>query len=135
VTSGHVYHKDNIIFGKGYSEAYKKEKEIGHAPRIVIDPMLIEDAKSKISRCSNLDKMDHILNYIIADSSDGLSFIDYLKPVGIRIGIPKEQYILERAKILKFIEKNIITYQADEKILEKYRWLQQYASWTGDYLK
>ena len=33
-----VYHKYNIIFGKGYSDAYIKEKEIGHAPRIVIDP-------------------------------------------------------------------------------------------------
>ena len=33
LTRGHVYHKDNIIFGRGYSEAYRKEKTGAHKRR------------------------------------------------------------------------------------------------------
>lgn len=135
ISTGPVYHKENIIFGKGYSEAYKKEKVAGHAPRIVIDPVLIEDAKNKVLACNNLDEMDHIFNYIIEDSCDGYFFIDYLKPIGIKIGIPKEQYVSERIKIKKFVEANLRIYKDDEKIIRKYKWLRNYLLSTDHYLK
>ena len=134
ITSGPVFHKENIIFGKGYSEAYKKEREVGHAPRIVIDPAIIEDGKNKILSCKNLEKMDHIFNYLIEDSCDGYFFIDYLKPIGLRVGVPKETYTAERAIIKKFIETNLINYKDDEKVIRKYKWLYNYALSTDHYL-
>ena len=77
MTRGNVYHKNGIVFGKGYSDAYIKEQAIGHAPRIVIDPNLIEDAWQKVATYTGKEKIDHIFNYVIEDSSDGYFFIDY----------------------------------------------------------
>src|SRR4030042_2515655 len=126
MTRGRVYHKDNIVFGMGYSEAYRKEKEIGHAPRIVIDPSLVKEAEAAILKANF---PDHILNYIIQDSCDGYYFIDYLKPVGIQAEIKKEQ----RDKIKIFVQAKVRTYSDNEKILRKYNWLSNYFSLTDRY--
>ena len=133
LTRGHVYHKDNIIFGRGYSEAYRKEKEIGHAPRIVIDPIIIEDGRTKVLNYKGEEKVDHIFNYLIKDTCDGYHFIDYLKPVGRQIGISREQLIAERNVIKIFIENRLKLYSDDEKIIRKYKWLKNYFSLTEHY--
>ncbi len=72
LTRGHVYHKDRIIFGKGYSEAYRKEGEIGHAPRIVFDPRIIDDGRQKVLNYKGKGKVDHVFNYLMRDASDGV---------------------------------------------------------------
>ena len=133
LTRGHVYHKDNIIFGRGYSEAYRKEKEIGHAPRIVIDPIIIENGRTKVLNYKGEKKVDHIFNYLIKDTCDGYHFIDYLKPVGRQIGISREQLIAERNMIKIFIENRLKLYSDDEKIIRKYKWLKNYFSLTEHY--
>lgn len=129
LTKGPVYHKQNVIFGKGYIEAYKKEQEIRHAPRIVIDPVLVGDFDEKVKTLS--DEMDHC---IYKDTCDKAYFIDYLKPLGIKRGIPKEQYIKERCKIKKFIERNLSYYKNNDKIIQKYNWLNDYVLLTDHYL-
>ena len=131
---GLVYHKDGIIFGKGYSEAYRKEREIGHAPRIVIDPIIIEDGKIKVSNYKGKEEVDHIFNYLIKDASDGYYFIDYLKPVGLQVGVPREQLIAERKVIKDLIDNSLKFYKDDEKITRKYNWLYNYFSLTEHYL-
>lgn len=135
LTRGHVYHKEQIIFGEGYSEAYRKEKEIGHAPRIVIDPKIIEDGRKKVFNYKGKEKVDHIFNYLIEDSCDGYHFIDYLKPVGLQIGISREQLMAERNVIKVFIENRLESYKNDEKILRKYKWLRNYFSLTEHYFE
>ena len=135
LTRGHVYHKDQIIFGKGYSEAYRKEREIGHAPRIVIDPKIIEDGRKKVLNYKGKEKVDNIFNYLIEDSCDGYHFIDYLKPVGLQIGISREQLIDERNVIKVFIENCLELYKDDEKINRKYKWLSNYFSITEKYFE
>lgn len=132
MTRGPVYHKDNIIFGKGYSEAFRKESEIGHAPRIIIDPSFIDEAKVAIR---NAEFVDHIFNYIIQDSCDGYYFIDYLRPVGLQASIEKEQLIVKMDKIKKFVFSNLITYKNDNKILRKYKWLNNYISLSDHYFE
>ncbi len=130
VTRGPVYHKDNIIFGKGYSKAYMKERDIGHAPRIVIEQILVHEAKDNIS---SVNYVDHILNYIIEDSSDGYYFIDYLKPVGTQPTKSSHLLIKERIKIKKFIQRKLIEYSKDDKIIRKYNWLNTYFALTEQY--
>ena len=135
LTRGHVYHKDNIILGKGYSDAYRKEREIGHAPRIVIDPKIVEDGREKVSSCKAKEEVDHIFNYLIKDTCDGYYFIDYLKPVGLKIGVSRKQYIAERNVIKVFIENCLKLYRDNEKINRKYKWLKNYFSLTEHYLE
>jgi len=135
LTRGHVYHKDRIIFGNGYSEAYRKEREIGHAPRIVIDPKIIEDGRKKVLNYKGKEKVDHIFNYLIQDTCDGYYFIDYLKPVGLQIGISREKLIAERNVIKVFIENGLKFYRDDEKITRKYKWLNNYFSLTEHYFE
>ena len=135
LTRGHVYHKDKIIFGKGYSEAYRKEREIGHAPRIVIDPKIVEDGREKVLNYKGKEEVDHIFNYIIKDTCDGYHFIDYLKPVGLQIGVSRKQLIAERNVIKVFIENRLKLYRDDEKINRKYKWLKNYFSLTEHYLE
>ena len=135
LTRGRVYHKDQIIFGKGYSDAYRKEKEIGHAPRIVLDPQIIDDGKEKVFNYRGKEKVDHIFNYIIQDACDGYYFIDYLKPVGLQIGVRKENLIEEREKVKLFIENNLKLYRNAEKIYRKYMWLKNYFSLTEHYFE
>ena len=132
---GHVYHKDKIIFGKGYSEAYRKEREIGHAPRIVIDPKIVEDGRKKVLNYKGKEEVDHIFNYIIKDTCDGYYFIDYLKPVGLQICLSGEQLIAERKRIKVFIENRLKLYRDNEKINRKYKWLKNYFSLTEHYLE
>ena len=132
---GHVYHKDKIIFGKGYSEAYRKEREIGHAPRIVIDPKIVEDGRKKVLNYKGKEEVDHIFNYIIKDTCDGYYFIDYLKPVGLQICLSGEQLIAERKRIKVFIENRLKLYRDNEKINRKYKWLKNYFSLTKHYLE
>lgn len=135
LTRGQVYHKNQIIFGKGYSDAYRKEGEIGHAPRIVIDPKIIEDGKTKVSNYKGKEKVDHIFNYLIEDNCDGYHFIDYLKPVGLQIGISREQLIADRNMIKVFIENRLELYKNDEKIIRKYTWLNNYFLLTKHYFE
>jgi hypothetical protein len=130
LTKGPVYHKEHIVFGKGYSEAYKKEGEIGHAPRIVIDPALVEEARAiDISAY-----VDHIFNHIKEDSCDGYYFVDYLRPVKLGVAIQKEP-IAEREKIKKFTHDALTTYNNNKKILQIYKWLDHYIILTETYYK
>jgi hypothetical protein len=135
LTRGYVYHKDNIIFGEGYSKAYQKEKEIGHAPRIVIDPKIIEDGKKKSFNYKGKEKMAYIFDLVTKDTSDGCHFIDYLKPLRLEIGESRKNLIAERSKIKVFIENSLKLYKDDERIRPKYEWLKNYFLSTEHYLK
>ena len=131
MTRGRSYHKDNIIFGYGYSMSYEKEKEIAGPPRIVIDPSLIKEAMAD----NKEQYFWHMIDFVIQDSFDGYHFIDYLKPVGVQAKIPKEQLIAERNKINKIVDDNLITYAANENINGKYKWLSDYVSLTDHYIE
>jgi len=128
ITSGPVYHKNNIIFGRGYSDAYKGEQNAGHAPRIVFDPLLVEEAKS-----ANMDtSLENIFDYIIEDPSDGEHFVDYLRAGGM--GSTMQESIVERQWIRKFIQERLVS-EKDRKIIRKYKWLQNYFLITEKYVQ
>jgi len=133
ITRGFVYQKDNIVFGKGYSEAYKKENQIGHAPRIVLDHVLVEDAKRVVSKNKNRENDFSVFDFLIEDHCDGSHFLDYLKPVGELVGISKQQYLDERAAIKSFINVNLTNHRDDQKVIRVYKWLNNYYLSTDRY--
>jgi hypothetical protein len=133
ICRGPVYHKGGLLFGSGYSEAYKGEKTIGSAPRIILAPEVVNDAIRVISQYSGKEKMVTALNYLQQDNCDGFYFIDYLKPVGTQSVLPKEQLLEERAAIKSFIEEALHKYRDDHGILPKYKWLENYFYRSASY--
>ena len=131
---GRVYHNNNTVFGEGYSKAYEFQRYVGHAPRIVIDPSIIQDAKDKISKYKGKNKIDHIFNYLRQDPADNLYFIDYLKPVGSHSLLSDQQLAQEREGINAFIEGRLRKYRDNLRICRKYEWLKNYFSISKTYL-
>lgn len=130
IAHGRVYHDNGIIFGEGFSKAYEGESYIGHAPRIVIDPDVIEDARSRIAAyiaaCSGVEKHTHIFDYLRQDPSDGLYFIDYLKLADSQTRLPKEVRDKERIAIGNFIQSGLQKFHSNLNVHRKYRWLESY---------
>jgi hypothetical protein len=131
---GRVYHNNNVVFGEGYSKAYEFQRYVGHAPRIVIDPSIIQDARNKISAYKGKDKIVHIFDYLKQDEADNLYFIDYLKPVGSQSRLSAQQLAKEREGIKLFIEGSIQQHRDDIRICRKYEWLKNYFSISKTYL-
>jgi hypothetical protein len=77
ISHGPVYHENGILFGAGYSDAYKGERIIGGAPRIVLNPRIVKSARTG-TEGQNL--FCTVFDLITEDSCDGFHFIDYLKP-------------------------------------------------------
>ncbi len=135
ITRGNVYHKNNLLFGEGYSKAYRGESKIQGAPRIVLDPKVVKDAKSVIETTQNIEKHISVLEYLIEDQDDNFYFIDYLKPIGFQAKLTKQQLTEERESIKNFIYYSLKQYENEHNIKSKYQWLENYFNNTDKYFK
>lgn len=126
INRGPIYHKDGLLFGAGYSGAYKGEGMIGNAPRIVLSPDVVKYAKQVINNYSGEQKIITALDFLKEDKYDGFYFIDYLKPIGAQSDLPKEQLMKERSVIKDFIEKKLLEFDSNYNVLPKYKWLENY---------
>ncbi len=135
IDRGPIYHKDGLLFGAGYSDAYRGEGMIGSAPRIVLSPDVVKDAKRVIRNYSGDQKMDSALDFLQEDKSDGFSFIDYLKPVGSQSVFPKKQMMEDRDLIEGFIRDSLSKFDSDYSILPKYKWLENYFNHSSVYFE
>ncbi|MCK4841998.1 MAG: hypothetical protein KAT04_08955 [Methylococcales bacterium] len=135
ITKGSVYHKDGVIFGAGYSDAYKGERMIGGAPRIVVDPKIVKSGRRVVDAYDGESKMVTIFDYLSEDISDGFYFIDYLKPVGSQRELPNEQLLFERESIKEFVMQSLSKYDDVHSIRPKYKWLENYFLNSAVYFK
>lgn len=135
INRGPIYHKDGLLFGAGYSGAYKGEGMIGNAPRIVLSPDVVKDAKRVIGNYSGKKKMSTVFDFLQEDKSDGFYFIDYLKPVGSLSALPKKQLMEERNLIRDFIKDNLSKFNTDYQVLPKYKWLENYFNSSSVYFE
>lgn len=135
ITRGSVYHKHGLIFGPGYSDAFKGESLIGGAPRIVLDPMIVKDAKRVIESIENRRKLVTALDFLVEDPSDGFYFIDYLNPFGTSGSLSIDQLRQERESIKDFINNSLSKFEYDYKIKAKYKWLENYFNNTEKYYR
>lgn len=125
IARGKVYHKNGFIFGEGYSKAYDGERSIGGAPRIVLDQIIVQEGKKVIASNKNENNLS-AFDYILEDKLDGNYFIDYLNPIGSQSGLSKIQLLEERNSIKLFIEAALIEFSNNERIKNKYKWLENY---------
>lgn len=131
ISRGPVYHQNEILFGAGYSDAYKGEGLIGGAPRIVVDPKIVLTAQDEIAQVGRHNFFGTVLDFIAEDPFDGFYFIDYLKPIGARAETPmedlnKELVSMELVSMQGFVAEKLKEFKDDYRIYPKYRWLQGY---------
>ncbi len=125
VEMGPLYHKDGIIFGKAYSEAFANEQEISGPPRITVASYIVEEANKQGKLPENAGKIN-VLEYLNRDKNDGEYFIDYLKPIGAAANLPQSQKTIERKNLIYFVNAQLNKYKDNDKIRSKYEWLSEY---------
>jgi hypothetical protein len=128
ITKGKVYHKNGILFGEGYSNAYKSESQLGGPPRIVVSPEITSKANITIEDAQEKQDIEikTIFDLLTKDPSDGLYFIDYLNPVGTQSLSSKEQLRDEMLSVKDFILEQVDSSDQNINILQKYNWLNWY---------
>lgn len=127
---GRLYHKDEYIFGEAFIRAWEGEQGLKNGPpRIVLDPQLAAYALEMGAR-EPPDGSRSAFEYLRQDPCDGLCFIDYLKPIGIRNHDRPEKLRTERKEIRKWIKQQKADHQADHHVCSKYHWLEQYETDT-----
>ncbi len=128
IIKGKVYHKNGILFGEGYNNAYKYESELRGPPRIIVSPDIISEASKVINKFKkNQDiEIKTILDFLIQDPSDGMYFIDYFAPIGTQSRLPSKQFRDEMLSVKKFIGEQIDSSAKNIKLLQKYNWLNWY---------
>jgi hypothetical protein len=123
---GRLYHKDEFVLGEGYIRAWRGEQGLKNGPpRIVLDPGLVA-YELEMGADKPPDGWASAFEYLRQDSCDGHWFIDYLKPVGLRIKDSAESLRTARAEIHEWIERQQNAHQADHRVGSKYHWLEQY---------
>lgn len=121
---GLVYHRDGILFGPGYLDAYAGESKKRGPARIVIDGAIAAKAVELTIRARG-DGRGSVLDFLRCDT-DGSYFIDYLKPIGAVAKYPERGRELELAEIARFAGAQFRRQASTPGIQEKYVWLLGY---------
>ena len=128
VSVGKVHFDSQTLFGPGFVRAYELESIYADYPRIVIDPMLIQQLKKDKRLASAQHTLSEELSYIhrnIRKGSDGIYFIDYLRSFLSEIDDPENIPIfLKNHK--EIILKNAGGADQLSSISAKYLWMANY---------
>jgi len=123
VAIGPTYHKGNIVFGKGFVNAYQIEQKIAKYPRIVVS--------NEIAQKINIQ--DQWPKNIIKRDKDGCWFINlFIPPVAGSSGKKYEDIVFLtnkkpfnkiREQIVEGVKRSLETDQVDLDALTKHYWL------------
>lgn len=118
ITIGEMERSYGVLFGPGLISAYDLERVYAQYARIIIDNRLLELVKSK--RALN------VLANCVTRDDDGLVFIDYLGFMQRVLTNERTSYhrLVETHKNL--IDRNLLRFRGDERVLSKYLWLRKY---------
>jgi hypothetical protein len=118
ITIGEMERSYGVLFGSGLISAYELERDHAKYSRIVVDNKLLESIKSRrslkgLSDCIRLD-------------DDGLVFVDYLGFMQTVLNNDRKSYdrLVETHK--KLVERNLLNFQNNKRVLSKYLWLRKY---------
>ncbi|MEF2253391.1 hypothetical protein V4D00_23745 [Ralstonia solanacearum] len=128
VSLGQVHFDNQTLFGPGFVRAYELESVYANFPRIVIDPLLIDQLKKDQRLVSSQNTLHQEFSYIrknVRKESDGIYFIDYLRSFLTEID--------DQDNIPVFLQnhKNIILENANgatrlSSVSAKYLWMASY---------
>lgn len=124
IAEGHVYHRNGIIFGPGYLDAYQGEVRTGGPPRVVLAPAIAAKAV-ELTITAHGDGRHSVLDLLRRDA-DGHYFVDYLKPISVLSERPLGDRIQELGTIAGFARAEVERHEANSETQTKYRWLIGY---------
>jgi len=128
VTIGDIHFDDNSAFGPGFNTAYNLESDHANFPRIVIDPLLIQESITNKYLNSRGDRSGFdisLKNSLVRRELDGVYFIDYLR--GVRTVMDYSDDLLEFYKKHKeIILSEISNVGILGRVSAKYLWLASY---------
>ena len=124
ISSGWLYHKDNLIFGPALIEAYKLESNCAIYPRVILQKELYELLVRNYSlNFTNLERERLYRNnqiVLLKSDFDSFLYIDYFQTYTMYY---REKEIIEIDAFLRnLIEEGIKT--LDIKIKPKYEWMK-----------
>jgi hypothetical protein len=123
IAIGKCIHNKDKVFGPGVNQAVKMEKEANY-PRIIVDPKIIDVAKKyHASHHSATDEIESIEKLLKKDD-DGLLYLNYFRSAFSEFD--DEYSLLEYIfHMYKLINSKQAYYKNNERILNKYIWMQK----------
>ncbi|MBW6528975.1 hypothetical protein KZ813_19215 [Sphingomonas sp. RHCKR7] len=126
-TVGDIHMDERRAFGPAFIRAYTLESSLAGAPRIVIDPAVVERIREHLhsvgSRAKKRTLIEDLKSHLHL-GDDGIWFIDYIKSVSL---LNDADYVRETLFLMReFIIESALREQSDSLILPKYLWLIRY---------
>lgn len=132
VTQGKLVHTNKLLFGPAMNRAYQLESQLSIYPRIIIDPIVIENRKKLLTQLTEENDQYDIrneLNILLAKDktsmlkrdSDNFYYIDYINGMYHELDEPEKMFELYLNNLNNCVISNI----GDEKISHKFGWLKQ----------
>ena len=128
ISSGYCYHKDGVVFGPAYIEAYNNERRHSE-PKVVVEHSIATDFLHFQSSYTNADKVTLI------NIDNGPYYIDYLDGLA--------SFVTEQNKDPFDYFKNLVAWSKNQTeehaqesgVSEKYIWFTRYAEGNLSQLK
>lgn len=128
VSFGKLHFDNQILFGPGFIRAYELESIYANYPRIIVDPLLIDQVHKDQRLASGHNTLEQEFSYIrknVKKDSDGIYFIDYLRSFLDEIDEPANiPLFLQRHKAI--ILQNAGGASQLSSIAAKYLWMATY---------
>ncbi|NIJ22056.1 hypothetical protein FHS95_003767 [Sphingomonas naasensis] len=126
-TVGDMVLDERRAFGPAFVRAYRLESGLANAPRIVIDPAVIEQVRGHLkavpSRSTKRNLIEDLKSHLRL-GDDGIWFIDYIKSVSL---MNEAAYVRDALGTMRaFIIDKAESLPPSSLILPKYLWLIRY---------
>lgn len=127
-TIGEVLSAPGRAFGPGFVRAYKLESSLAGAPRIVIDPAVVENIRAQLRTMQSEDRERtiNLLRIHLRHGDDGLWCIDYIASVTSRMDQDPGECVCALQRFRNTIIAKTNGIKSDSLVLPKYLWLIRY---------
>lgn len=132
ITQGKLVHTNERLFGPAMNRAYQLESQLSIYPRIIIDPIVIENRKNLLTQLTEENDQYDIRNElstllakhktsILKRDFDNFHYIDYINGMYDELDEPEYMFELYLNDLKNCVTSNI----GDEKVSHKFGWLKQ----------
>ncbi len=120
ISSGGLFHNENVVVGAGLVSAYTIEKSNAIFPRVVMSPDLVHHLISNAEAFTEASRSR--ISHLLRQDNDGVYFVDYL---GVGHQRAEVDWCHRLSKIAKFVTSELHT-RRDLRIRQKLSWLAVY---------
>ena len=130
ISKGHVYHKENQLFGSGLVHAVKLEKKLARYPRVVLSEQVVQD----MSAIAN-PLLHGWRNEISLLDRDGVTFLSPFYPQYASEGEGSGYVFAENQlkAVVSHIKKQLSRFGVDDERHAKIYWLKEQINDAIDY--